>query len=828
MIYNLRKVKYTLKDIAEIWNAKFRISEDVPIRWLLTDSRSLSFPEESLFFALKSDRNDGHRFLVDLYKRGLRNFVVSEQLPDLDLLPDANIIWVENTLKALQNLATAHRSRFDCTVIAITGSNGKTIVKEWLWQLLRQDLRITRSPRSYNSQIGVPLSVWQMDEETELGIFEAGISQPDEMSALQSIILPNIGILTNLASAHQENFTSMEQKAMEKIKLFESCQTIIYCKDQPLSDITLKSIYPIEQLFGWSTSDENASLFIQKMTVLGLHTQVDYTWENHGFSLELPFSDAPSVENALHCLAVLLIRQVPSAEILSRMLLLEPVAMRLEVKEGKSSCVIINDSYNSDINALELALDFQSRRTSGSSMKRTLILSDILQSGRSADELYKAVSEMVQRKQIDRFIGVGYELSAHAALFPMQTHFYLLTERLLKSGLLDQLRNESILIKGSRSFGFEEISERLSLKIHETVLEVNLDALIYNVNYFRSRLKPKTQMICMVKAAGYGSGALEIAKTLQAHACDVLAVAVADEGVELRHGGISIPILVMNPEFGSFATIFEHKLEPEIYSFKLLDAFIKEAEREGVKSYPIHIKLDTGMHRLGFEESELPELIDRLKGQESLRVRSIFSHLAGSDEVRFDGYTHQQLELFERLSTRIQAAFSHRILRHILNSAGIDRFPEYQYDMVRLGIGMYGISAVDGTTLRNVSTLKTTILQIRQLDSGQSVGYSRKGMLNRISRIATLPIGYADGLDRHLGNGSGDVIINGRRAPFIGNICMDACMVDVTDIHAEEGDDVLLFGEGLSLSEVAEKLGTIPYEILTSVSNRVKRVYFQE
>lgn len=821
-------MKYLLNEIADVWHSKSRILENLPIRWLLTDSRSLSFPEESLFFALKTSRNDGHRYIGELYKRGLRNFVVSDTKLDLTQYPDANLIWVADALIALQQLATHHRQRFSCPVVAITGSNGKTIVKEWLWQVLRDDVVITRSPRSYNSQIGVPLSVWQMNETTELAILEAGISEPDEMSRLQEIIQPTIGLLTNILAAHQENFHSLEDKAAEKVKLFAGCKTIVYCKDQILSDQALRETFQEERLFGWSCIDKTAPLFIRQVPENGLNTLIYYTFNGHERSFILPFSDAPSIENALHCLAVMLLRGLQAPTIAIRMGALEPVAMRLEVKEGKNGCVVINDSYNADVNALELALDFQSRRTAGAGMKRTLILSDILQSGQKADELYRTVAEMLQRKQVDHFIGVGYELSAHAHLFPMESQFYLQTDRLLLSGKLDQLRNESVLIKGSRSFGFEEVSERLSLKVHETVLEVNLDALVHNVNYFRSRLNPKTQMICMVKAAGYGSGALEIAKTLQSHAVDVVAVAVADEGVELRHGGIHIPILVMNPEFGSFATIFEHKLEPEIYSFKLLEAFIREAEREGVRNYPIHLKLDTGMHRLGFEEKELEELLNRLQGQESLRVRSIFSHLAGSDEARFDDYTHQQLDLFERLSSRIQAAFPHRILRHILNSAGIDRFPECQYDMVRLGIGMYGISAVDESTLRNVSSLKTTILQIRELEAGQSVGYSRKGMLTRTSRIATLPIGYADGLDRHLGNGMGEVLIHHRRAPFIGNICMDACMVDVTDIEAEEGDEVLLFGEGLPLSEVASKLGTIPYEILTSVSNRVKRIYFQE
>lgn len=821
-------MKYSLNEIADIWDSRRRILENLPIRWLLTDSRSLSFPDESLFFALKTSRNDGHRYLDDLYKRGLRNFVVSDKSLDLNAYPDANIIWVNDTLIALQQLAAFHRQRYGCPVIAITGSNGKTIVKEWLWQVLKDDVAITRSPRSYNSQIGVPLSVWQMDESTELALFEAGISEPDEMARLQGIIQPTIGLLTNILAAHQENFHSLEEKAAEKVKLFAGCKTIVYCKDQVLSDQALHEAFQEDRLFGWSCIDNTATLFIRQVPESGLKTLIYYTFQGRERSFILPFGDAPSIENALHCLAVMLLRGLQPATIAIRMGALEPVAMRLEVKEGKHGCVIINDSYNADVNALELALDFQSRRTAGAGMKRTLILSDILQSGQKADELYRSVAEMLQRKQVDHFIGVGYELSAHAHLFPMESQFYLQTDRLLLSGLLDQMRNESVLIKGSRSFGFEEVSERLSLKVHETVLEVNLDALVHNVNYFRSLLNPKTQMICMVKAAGYGSGALEIAKTLQSHAVDVVAVAVADEGVELRHGGIHIPILVMNPEFGSFATIFEHKLEPEIYSFKLLEAFIREAEREGVRNYPIHLKLDTGMHRLGFEENELDELLSRLQGQESLRIRSIFSHLAGSDEAQFDEYTHEQLDCFERLSTRIQAAFPHRILRHILNSAGIDRFPQYQYDMVRLGIGMYGISSVDESTLRNVSSLKSTILQIRTLHAGQSVGYSRKGMLYRTSRIATLPIGYADGLDRHMGNGTGEVLIHGQRAPFVGNICMDACMVDVTDVSAEEGDEVLLFGDGLPLSEVAAKLGTIPYEILTSVSNRVKRIYYQE
>jgi len=824
----MTSLTYTIREIAVLLKAKATIVNDQPISWLLTDSRSSFFPEESLFFALKTSRNDGHRYIVDLYKRGIRHFVVSDPAVKAADLPEASILLVPDTLLALQQLAAAHRRRFDCPVWAITGSNGKTIVKEWLWQLLRTDVEVVRSPRSYNSQIGVPLSVWQLDAGTDLGLFEAGISQHGEMKALQKVIQPTMGLLTNIGAAHQENFTSLAGKAAEKVKLFKTCSTIVYCQDHDEAHQALTAAYPADVLVGWSLKNPQAPLNVSKHELDGLRTAITYTWKGQEGNLVMPFADDPSVENALHCLTVLLLRGMSEAVIAERMLKLEPVAMRLEVKEGKRGCVVINDSYNADVNALELALDFQARRSAGGQLNRTLILSDILQSGQSPADLYKTVAAMLQRKQVDRLIGVGKELSAQADLFTLPSHFFLKTERLLQSGLLEQLKNSSILIKGSRAFGFEEVSERLSLKVHETVLEVNLDALVHNLNYFRTYLKPTTQVIAMVKAAGYGSGALEIAKTLQTHACDAVAVAVADEGVELRHGGITLPILVINPEFGSFSTIFEHKLEPEIYSFKLLDAFIREAEREGVDNYPIHIKFDTGMHRLGFEEHDLPLLINRLKGQESLRVRSVFSHLAGSDEASLDGYTHIQLELFERMANQLSAAFQHRILRHILNSAGIERYPDHQYDMVRLGIGLYGVSAVKGSPVKNVSSLKTTILQIRHLEAGQSVGYSRKALLTRPSRIATLPIGYADGLDRHLGNGVGEVVINGHRAPIIGNVCMDACMVDVTDIQAEEGDDVLVFGESLPLAEVATKLGTIPYEILTSVSNRVKRVYYQE
>lgn len=821
-------MKYSMSDLAHMMGAKLEGFSNQDIQWLLMDSRALFFPDERLFFALKTSKNDGHRYIGGLYERGLRAFVVSDPAFDTDPYKDAVFLWVDDGLKALQRLAEVHRRRFSCPVLAITGSNGKTIVKEWLWQLLREDLILCRSPRSYNSQIGVPLSVWQMDDRTQLAIFEAGISQPGEMKRLETILHPTVGLFTNIGAAHQENFETISQKLVEKLSLFSRCTTVIFNQDQEGVEAGLRVVCPKAQLFAWSRINRDADVYVESVRVSQKSTRIVYHWVGQAHAFLLPFDDASSVENALHCLAFMLLQGYKPDEIHRRIAMLEPIAMRLEVLEGKQGCSIINDGYNADVNALEVALDFQAHRTLGTNLTRTIILSDILQSGEDANVLYTKLAALLHRKQVDLLIGVGPAISAHADCFPIQSQFFLKTDRLLQSGLLDQFKNMSVLLKGARAYEFELISERLAQKVHETVLEVNLDALLHNVSYFKSLLHSKTQLVAMVKAAGYGSGALEVARSLQTYGCGALAVAVADEGAELRRGGITMPIWVMNPEFDTFSSLVEHRLEPEIYSFKLLNAFIRSAEREGVHDYPIHIKLDTGMHRLGFEAADVEALIDCLKSQNALRVRTVFSHLAGSDEPRLDAYTQMQLSRFEQMSSRICSAFSHRIQRHILNSAGIERFSSYQYDMVRLGIGMYGISSVASSALKQVSTLKTTILQIKALRKGETVGYGRRGILERDSRIATLPIGYADGLNRHLGNGRGFVLIAGQRVPFIGSICMDASMIDVTDVFAEEGDVVYLFGEGLPISEVAEWLDTIPYEVLTSVSNRVKRIYFKE
>lgn len=823
-------MSYSLEKVTALIGAHRFGATDAVIDWLLTDSRSLAFPETTLFFALRTARGDGHHYLPDLYRRGVRNFVV-EQLPEAwqTDYAGANFLRVVSPLKALQRLAERHREEYDLPVVGITGSNGKTVVKEWLYQLLSPLKRVTRSPRSYNSQIGVPLSVWLLDEHTEVGLFEAGISEPDEMPALRAIIQPTIGVLTHLGPAHQENFPSLEDKCLEKLELFKDAEVIVYNADSPVvADCVRRSLYTGNQL-AWSRTDQAQPLFVPKVVTGADGTDVTYVYLGYEGHFHLPFVDEASVEDALHCLAVCLYLHVPQEAIARGMARLEPVAMRLEVKQGVRGCTIINDSYNSDVNSLDIALNFMQRRPAGHAVRHTLVLSDILQSGEPADALYARVATLVGSRGVDRLIGVGPELTAAAARFPMEARFFQTTDELLRSGLLDTLRDELVLVKGARAFHFERITERLALKVHETTLEVNLAALVDNLNYYRSFMRPDTRMVCMVKASAYGTGAVEVAKTLQDHRVDYLAVAVADEGVVLRQAGITTGILIMNPEMSALDTLFAYDLEPEVYSFRLLDALIHAAERAGVAHFPVHVKLDTGMHRLGFDpDRDVPALIDRLRGQDAVVVRSVFSHFAGSDEDRFDDFSAEQFDRFDRASRALQAAFPHRILRHICNSAGIERFPERHLDMVRLGLGLYGVDPYGNRLLHTVATLRTTILQIRDVAPTDTVGYSRRGRLDRPSRIAAIPIGYADGLDRHLGCGHAYCLVHGQRAPYVGNICMDVCMIDVTDIDCREGDAVEIFGEHLPVTELSDRLDTIPYEVLTSVSERVKRVYFQE
>lgn len=817
---------YTIKQIAEMAGGKFQGNETAEVNRLLTDSRALSFPEDTLFIALKSNRNDGHKFIPSLYKKSVRNFMVSELTPELQSLADANFIVVDNTLRALQQLATQHRHAFHVPVIGITGSNGKTIVKEWLYQLLNNEYKITRSPRSYNSQIGVPLSVWEMNAETQLGVFEAGISQMDEMAYLEPIVSPTIGIFTNLGDAHQENFSSMKVKCAEKMKLFVNSEKLIFNKDNKLVDITIAQSGTKAKFFtfGFNKEADVHLTAIDKKSDRCCNIAYEYAGKKYNY--EIPFLDNASIENSLSCLCAMLVLGVSAEKANAKLSAIEPIAMRLEVKDGQYGCVLINDSYNSDTTSLSIALDFLTQQATVKNRKKTLILSDIMQSGQDPKCLYQNVASLLEGKGIDRLIGIGDDITQFQSLFNLkEQQFFPNTENFLLHINASDFASEAILLKGSRKFRFEEISDRLSAAVHETILEVDLGALVNNFNYFRSFLKPGTKIMSMVKANAYGSGDIEVARTLQHNGCDYLAVAVADEGAVLRREGIHIPIVVMNPELNSFAKIFEYNLEPEVYCFGLLENMIKEASRLGIKDYPIHVKIDTGMHRLGFEEKDIDPLIQRLKEQDSVKIRSVFSHLVGSDDEQFNDFTEQQIALFSRVKGRLEAAFPHKIIAHILNSAGIERFSQYQFDMVRLGIGHYGMSAVDNRRLEEVCTLKTNILQIRRVPATDTVGYSRKGKLQRDSIIGAIPIGYADGLNRKLGNGVGKVLINGKFAPIVGNICMDVCMVDLTDIDAKEGDTAILFGKDHPIQGIADTLGTISYEVLAGISKRVKRVY---
>ena len=803
-------MNYTIEKVTTLIGAHRYGDAPSNVGFLLTDSRSLCFPEETLFFALKSERNDGHRYIDDLYRRGVRNFVV-EKVPESYALkyPDGNFLKVLHPLEALQRLAERHRDEIRIPVVGITGSNGKTIVKEWLYQILSgvndqsshhtQQLAVVRSPRSYNSQIGVPLSVWLLQEHTQVGIFEAGISKPDEMNALRDIIQPTIGVITNIGTAHQENFDSVDTKCQEKLKLFHDAEVVFYPANDPV--------------------------ITRHVGELKSKTIAYQPWEG-----ELPFIDRASKENAGACAAVAKYLGLNDELISERLKHLEPVAMRLEVKEGQRGCTLINDSYNSDINSLDIALDFMNRRPEQKGRKRTLILSDIYQSGMTPETLYREVSVLCEKRGVEKFIGIGPQIKSEANQINIfEKYFFESCEEFIDSIVFNNLRNEVVLIKGARPFGFDHLTELLEQKVHETILEVNLNALVDNLNFYRSFMKPETKIVCMVKADAYGAGAVEVAKTLQDHRVDYLAVAVADEGVTLRKAGITQNIMIMNPEMTSFKTMFEYELEPEVYSFRLLDALIKAARKEGITGYPVHIKLDTGMHRLGFNTSlDIEKLIDILHHQQAVVPRSVFSHFVGSDSANFDEFSALQFERFDKASKRLQAAFPHKILRHMDNSAGIEHFPERQLDMCRLGIGLYGVDSIDNRILNTVSTLKTTILQLRHVPKEETVGYSRKGVLTRDSVIAAIPIGYADGLNRHLGRGRCYCLVNGKKAPYVGNICMDVAMIDVTDIDCKEGDIVEIFGNHLPVTVLSDCLDTIPYEVLTGISNRVKRVYFQD
>ncbi|WP_242929506.1 bifunctional UDP-N-acetylmuramoyl-tripeptide:D-alanyl-D-alanine ligase/alanine racemase [Pontibacter vulgaris] len=801
--------------------------QPLPILNLLTDSRKLSQPAGSLFFAIKGKYNNGHKYLQQLYSIGVRQFVVEEESIDASqlqqLYPEANILQVQNSLEALQTLAAWHRVQFQIPVIGVTGSNGKTIVKEWLAALLSPDEQVVKSPRSYNSQLGVPLSVWQLNANHTLGIFEAGISQPGEMENLQPIIQPTLGIFTNIGSAHDEGFTSRQQKVDEKLKLFKSVELLFYCADYELIDeaVRQQSI----KSFTWARR-QAADVTITAVTTAGHRSTIVYTYQGQKQRISVPFTDEASVENVLHCLAILLYRNLPLDEIQDRLDRLQPVAMRLEMKEAINGCYLIDDTYNNDLAGLAIALDLlasQPRRS-----KHTLILSDLLESGLPEEKLYSQVAELVQAHGVERLIGIGETIKAHAAKFGSGSIFYSSTQAFLDDFQAASFRNEVVLVKGARVFEFEKIVHAFQQKVHGTVLEVNLDALVHNLNFYRSKLQPETKLMVMVKAFAYGSGSFEVANLLQFHRVDYLAVAYADEGVMLREHGITLPVMVMNPSPDSFGKLQQYNLEPEIYSLELLEAYLSSLEAG--RKYKMHLKLDTGMHRLGFTPEDFDALFKMLQQHPELKVESAFSHLAGADEALHNDFSGQQIANFRSMAAEVEERLGYKVIKHILNSAGIVRFPEHQLDMVRLGIGLYGVEATgsEQEALRSVSILKTTISQVKSIKQGETVGYSRKGIASSDKTIATIAIGYADGYDRRFSNGVGQVLIHGKRAPLIGNVCMDMCMVDVTGMQVKAGDEAIIFGPQLTLVELAEKIGTIPYELLTNVSTRVKRVFYAE
>lgn len=833
-------MQYKISDIARVIGAERVGTVEMTINWLLIDSRSLCFPEETLFFALKTQKNDGHKYIEELYRRGVRNFVVDSReharTEEWEFHPDANFLIVKNTLQALQTLAAYHRSQFSMPVVAITGSNGKTTVKEWLYQILSPDYNVCRSPRSYNSQVGVPLSVWLMNNHHDIAIIETGISMSGEMEKLERIVKPTIGVMTNLGAAHQENFLSYDIKCNEKMQLFKNCQqVVINSKSSTIQRCASLLPDSVERV---KLDIRNIEKDNQKATVYFSIPQSgkDETFGAVGVNevvgkYTLNFIDDAAIENSITCFSTVmtLFPEFDIDELCRRMARLEQVAMRLEVKDGKHGCTLINDSYNSDEHSLDIALDFMSRRPETRRQHRTLILSDILQTGESPRSLYSRVAQMADSRGIEKVILVGEEISECAEYFPMEHHAFRTTNELIASSLFENLRDEFILIKGARRFRFDKLTDLLTLKVHQTILEVNLNALRNNVAYYRQFMKPETKMVCMVKASAYGVGSLETSKTLQDAGVDYLAVAVADEGADLRKAGITSNIMIMNPEMTSFKMLFDYRLEPEVFSFELLEALIHAAEKEGITNFPVHIKLDTGMHRLGFDpEKDMPRLIDRLTRQTALVPCSVFSHFVGSDGDQFDEFSHNQFRLFDMGSKQLQAAYSHKILRHICNSAGIEHFPQYHLDMVRLGLGLYGINPRNNAMLNNVATLKTTILQIRDVPAGDSIGYSRKTTLTRNSRIAAIPIGYADGLDRHLSNRNCYCLVNGQKADYVGNICMDVCMIDVTDINCKVGDHAIIFGDELPVTVLSDVVGTIPYEILTGISTRVQHIYIQE
>ena len=822
-------IDFTLNEIAAVLNARLFKGlsfSNKHITQIITDSRNFFKGDNSLFFALTGPRNNGHSYIPNLIEKGISSYVVSDSSV---ISNKASFILVKNTTEALQKLAAYNRRQQNYPVIGITGSNGKTIVKEWLHHLLSGEFKIVRSPKSYNSQVGVPLSVLLMNSGHDLGIFEAGISQPAEMKNLAEIIQPTIGIFTNIGDAHQEGFTSLQQKTDEKLLLFDSCKTLIFNADEENIRNAAEDfceIHSIEKI-DWSLKNTNAYLRFSANKTTEF-TEISVKIKNKKYQFKIPFTDDSSIENACHCFAVASILSSDLSAILPEFEHLYPVEMRLEIKQGINNCVLVNDYYNSDLNSLSIALSVLHQQAAKAHLYKQVILSDIQQTGLPKEELYRQVNKLLTDWKMDEIIGIGTEISRFSDLFSMRKSFFDSLADFEKQFNRTHFQSSAILIKGARQFTFEKVSVLLQYKAHQTQLEIDLNALTHNLNVFKKLLRPETKIIVMVKAFSYGSGDVEIASLLQYQNVAYLAVAVTDEGVLLRDAGIQTPVIVMNPEQSSFHQIIDYQLEPNIYSIELLESFVKKVAQFGLNEFPVHLKIDTGMNRLGFKtDEEIIKAIQLVKESKCVKIKSVFSHLAASDDVSFDEFTFQQISRFEEVAKMVSDSFPYHIDRHILNSAGIERFPEKQFEMVRLGIGLYGISAT-GLPLQNIGTLRSTVSQVKKVKQTETIGYSRKGKISQESEIAIVPLGYADGLDRKLGNNNGSAFIHNKRIPIIGNICMDMLMLDVTGLNVKPGEKVEIFGPNIPIIEVAEKAGTIPYEILTGISQRVKRVYLQE
>jgi Alr-MurF fusion protein len=817
----------TTSDIAKIVGGELRGNPDLLMSGIITDSRHFSFSEGLAFFAIKGINHDGHIFIDQLFKRGIKIFVVQTLPGNIMNYNGGAFIRVSNTVIALQYLAAYNRKQFGGTVIGITGSSGKTIVKEWLADIMALSTPVIRSPKSYNSQVGVPLSVWKLSPFFKTGIFEAGISFPGEMEKIQAVIDPDIGVITNIGDAHQENFPDLKTKAEEKLRLFKNSSTIVYCRDhKTIHEIIHKSkSLKIKKLADWSFENEEAAVYVKNRISSGGKTDIAIKFNGVFHSLMIPFADRASVENALTVVTVCFITGMDPAVIRKGLAGLVSVAMRMELKSGINGCQLIEDYYNSDPGSLGMALEYLS---SQNSRKSTLILSDFVQSGRNEKDLYSEVGKLVKQAGIERFIGIGKALLDNTIYFDEGSRFFYSTDEFIRNFNTGDFGNETILLKGARAFEFEKISNLLEQQVHQTVLEINLDAVAHNLNEFRRHLSNNVRIMAMVKAFAYGAGSSEIANLLEYHRVDYLAVAYADEGVELREAGVMLPVMVMNPEFSAFELMIRHNLEPEIYSVTLLRKFADIASRHGLAEYPVHIKIDSGMHRLGFMPSETDELISILKSQESLKVVSVFSHLAASEDPALDNFTEKQVKVFIKAADLIQKAVAYPVMRHILNSTGIVRFPDYQFDMVRPGIGIYGIGKFGSFDLRPAGRFITRISQVKAIPAGEPVGYGCADISDKERLIAILPVGYADGLNRKMGNRNGYLFIKNNCVPIIGNVCMDMCMADITSLNASEGDEAEIFGKNISVEEIAEICGTIPYEILTSIPSRVKRVFYRE